>query len=151
MIRKFKDAKGDSAKNLRKIDLTSLKSIISAAEPIDYHVMREFYETFESYGLASNILSCAYGLAESTLMVCCNGENVLNVEKAAFELNEVVVRGKTNIHGADPGFAASSDTQLVVGCGKISADIDQEVIIVNPETRVPVKSGLVSYLYIFFA
>ena len=81
-------------------------------------------------------------------MVCCNGEHVLNVDKAAFEMNEVIVRSKTNIHKSDPNFRATADTQLVVGCGKVGGDIDQEVVIVNPETREPVKTGLVFLIYL---
>lgn len=49
------------------LDLSSLETLISGAEPIKLESVRAFYQTFKACGLQERTFSAAYGLAEVTL------------------------------------------------------------------------------------
>ncbi|MCB0193571.1 MAG: AMP-binding protein [Anaerolineae bacterium] len=57
------------AKNLTGLDLSSLRFLANAAEPILYQSQQLFLETFQPYGFREEALTTGYGLAELTLMV----------------------------------------------------------------------------------
>ncbi len=54
---------------LNKIDLSSLRFVMNAAEPIKVDLFFKFIEKFKKHGLNPNSVFAAYGLAENTLAV----------------------------------------------------------------------------------
>src|SRR5690606_17921948 len=55
------------------VDLSSLKMMTSAAEPVNAQTYTRFFERFEKYGLPRESYQACYGLAENTLGVSCYG------------------------------------------------------------------------------
>lgn len=55
----------DSA--LRDVDLSSMKMMLNAAEPIQPQTYQRFFERFAKYGLQRESFEAGYGLAENTL------------------------------------------------------------------------------------
>lgn len=107
------------------IDLSSVKHIINAAEPIDEESINLFKNTFCPYGLSPNCIFPTYGLAEHTVFVCSGGKQILSVDKSALEMEDKAVVVKNN----------NTDTRItrVVGCGYPS-DQNVDVQIVNTES-----------------
>ena len=54
---------------LQGVDLTSLRALINAGEPISDENHQVFFERFKRYGLRASALATAYGMAENTLAV----------------------------------------------------------------------------------
>lgn len=50
------------------VDLSSMRMIINASEPIREESHKRFYERFSRFGLKKNVLSTMYGMAETTLV-----------------------------------------------------------------------------------
>ncbi|CAK9251168.1 unnamed protein product, partial [Sphagnum jensenii] len=67
------------------LNLTCVKHMINAAEPVDVHAIASFYALFTQYGLARNVIIPTYGLAEHTVFVCSGGRTLLSVNKSALE------------------------------------------------------------------
>jgi acyl-CoA synthetase (AMP-forming)/AMP-acid ligase II len=61
---------------LGQLDLSSLRSAGNGSEPVNPTVLDAFYATFGPRGLRYEAICPAYGLAEATLMVSCNGPSV---------------------------------------------------------------------------
>ncbi len=59
-----------SKESLESCDLSSLKLLLAAAEPVKPDTYTRFLQAFQPYGLRSESFSVAYGLAENTLAVC---------------------------------------------------------------------------------
>jgi acyl-CoA synthetase (AMP-forming)/AMP-acid ligase II len=51
------------------MDLSCVRVIVNGAEPISVRLCRQFLDTLSPYGLASNVMSPSYGLAEAGLSV----------------------------------------------------------------------------------
>ena len=66
---------------LDDLDLSSLKFLMAAAEPIKVDTYRRFVEKFERCGLDRRSYFVAYGLAEFTLAVTNHGRNFLRLNK----------------------------------------------------------------------
>lgn len=106
------------AKEIPDLDLSSVKSVICGAEPINVEVLQQFLRRFSKYGLNPSAIMPAYGLAEGTLLVTgCKDPNappnVLTLSKTALaarqvEIVEPVVGAQDNIDfiscGAPPFF-----------------------------------------------
>jgi acyl-CoA synthetase (AMP-forming)/AMP-acid ligase II len=105
-------------------DLSSLRSVMSAAEPIRQSTMDSFFAAFAGTGLNRDAFFPAYGLAEHTVSVSMGGTAVLRLDKTALESGRAVPAP------AGPG------TVTVVGCGRITK-LDAVVRIVDPATRRP--------------
>lgn len=59
--------------HLQGVDLTSLRALINAGEPISDENHQAFVERFKGYGLRASALATAYGMAENTLAVTQGG------------------------------------------------------------------------------
>lgn len=68
-------------KVLDGLDLSSLKFLMAAAEPIKVDTYRRFVQRFEPCGLDRKSFFVAYGLAEFTLAVTNHGRNFLRLDK----------------------------------------------------------------------
>jgi acyl-CoA synthetase (AMP-forming)/AMP-acid ligase II/acyl carrier protein len=137
VVRKFKEKQS----NGQGIDLSSLKHMINAAEPVDSNAVISFYETFAPYGLPSNVLKPTYGLAEHTVFVCSGGSQILTLSKEALEQGNVQIIGEstsvaTIVSASKQAKQAETSlkTQEIVGCGYPGHENDVVVRIVDPET-----------------
>jgi thioester reductase-like protein len=117
-----------SKESLEACDLSSLRVLMCAAEPVKPDTYRRFLEAFQSYGLKSESFYVAYGLAENTLAVSTGGRNIVSVNKRALSLG--TARMTTEVSEIDGA------TQIV-SCGTPLPGLD--VKIVDPEGHFPLK------------
>ncbi|MGC2768354.1 MAG: AMP-binding protein, partial [Candidatus Acidiferrum sp.] len=111
-----------SKESLEACDLSSLRVLMCAAEPVKPDTYTRFLEAFQCYGLKSESFYVAYGLAENTLAVSLGGRNIVSVNKRALALGTArMTREVSEIGGA---------TQIV-SCGTPLPGLD--VKIVDPE------------------
>jgi acyl-CoA synthetase (AMP-forming)/AMP-acid ligase II len=70
-----------SSKQLEDLDLSSLRVLINASEPVSADTYLRFKARFAPYGLRSQAYIAAYGLAENTLAVTHYGRRIVAVNK----------------------------------------------------------------------
>lgn len=104
------------------LDLSSLRFLMTAAEPVRAQVFRDFKTRFAPYGLDPASYFSAYGLAEFTLAVSNYGRNILRVDSTLLQQGTA----KT----LPPGVPRDAGTELV-SCGRPVGSA--EVRIVDPE------------------
>ena len=126
-----------SRESLEACDLSSLRVLMCAAEPVKADTYTRFLETFEPYGLKAESFYVAYGLAENTLAVSLRGRNIVSVNKRAIALGKA--RLTTEVSEID------SATQIV-SCGTSLADID--VKIVDPEGHFALESDRIGEIWV---
>jgi thioester reductase-like protein len=126
-----------SKENREDCDLSSLRVLMCAAEPVKPDTFTRFLEAFQPYGLKSESFYAAFGLAENTLAVSLGGRNIVSVNKRALALGKA--RMTTEVSEIDGA------TQIV-SCGTPLAGID--VKIVDPEQHVALKPGHIGEIWI---
>jgi thioester reductase-like protein len=126
-----------SKESLEDCDLSSLRVLMCAAEPVKPDTYTRFLEAFQPYGLKSESFIVAYGLAENTLAVSLGGRNIVSVNKRALALGKA--RMTTEVSEID------SATQIV-SCGTPIAGVD--VKIVDPERHFALESGLIGEIWL---
>ncbi len=122
---------------LEGVDLSSLRVLMNAAEPVraDTHV--RFLERFSKYGLRPEAHVVAYGLAENTLAVSHHGKRVLTVNKRQMQ------QRKLHLDNA----AQKNNNQLhLVSCGKPLDGV--HVRIVDPETRAALREREIGEIWL---
>ncbi|TWP50623.1 fatty acyl-AMP ligase [Lentzea tibetensis] len=97
-------------------DLSALRAVMSAAEPIRPSTMDNFFAAFEETGIDRDVFFPAYGLAEHTVSVSMGGRSTLHIDKTALESGKVL---------------PAADGVPYVGCGRITKP-DAVVRIVDP-------------------
>jgi thioester reductase-like protein len=117
-----------SKESLEACDLSSLRVLMCAAEPVKPDTYTRFLEAFQSCGLKSESFYVAYGLAENTLAVSLGGRNIVSVNKRALALG--MARMTTEV--SEIGRATQ-----IVSCGTPLPGLD--VKIVDPEGHFAVK------------
>ena len=126
-----------SKQSLESCDLSSLRVLMCAAEPVKADTFTRFLEAFQPCGLKSESFYVAYGLAENTLAVSSGGRNIVAVNKRALALGKArMITEVSEIDGA---------TQIV-SCGTPLPGLD--VRIVDPEGHFPLKPGRVGEIWI---
>src|ERR1700692_2602475 len=126
-----------SKESLEACDLSSLRVLMCAAEPVKPDTFTRFLEAFQSYGLKSESFYVAYGLAENTLAVSLRGRNIVSVNKRAFALGKA--RMTTEVSEIDGA------TQIV-SCGPSLPGLD--VKIVDPEGHFALKQGRIGEIWV---
>src|ERR1700724_4156350 len=126
-----------SKESLEACDLSSLRVLMCAAEPVKPDTYTRFLEAFQSYGLKSESFYVAYGLAENTLAVSLGGRNIVSVNKRALALG--TARMTTEVSEIDGA------TQIV-SCGTPLPGLD--VKIVDPEGHFPLKPGRTGEIWV---
>src|SRR5216684_1133483 len=117
-----------SKESLEACDLSSIRVLMCAAEPVKPDTYTRFLEAFQCYGLKSESFYVAYGLAENTLAVSLGGRNIVSVNKRALALGMAHMTTEVSeIGGA---------TQIV-SCGAPLPGLD--VKIVDPEGHFALK------------
>ena len=126
-----------SKESLEACDLSSLRVLMCAAEPVKPDTYTRFLEAFQSYGLKSESFYVAYGLAENTLAVSLGGRNIVSVNKHVFALGKARMTTEVSeIAGA---------TQIV-SCGTPLPGLD--VKIVDPEGHFALKPERIGELWV---
>jgi amino acid adenylation domain-containing protein len=121
------------------LDLSSWKLAFNGAEAIHAATLKRFSASFAPYGFSESAFYPCYGLAEATLMVTGGrrgtGPEILSVDAAALETNQVRLAASEGQFGLN----------LVSNGWPFS---DQELLIVNPDSRVPLPAGQVGEIWL---
>src|SRR6202161_41919 len=126
-----------SKENLEACDLSSLRVLMCAAEPVKPDTYTLFLEAFQPYGLRSESFFVAYGLAENTLAVSLGGRNIVSVNKNAIALGKARMTTEVSEIGAATQF---------VRCGTPLPGLT--VKIVDPEKHVALEPGRIGEIWI---
>jgi thioester reductase-like protein len=126
-----------SKDSLEACDLSSLRVLMCAAEPVKPDTYTRFLEAFESYGLKSESFYVAYGLAENTLAVSLGGRNIVSVNKRALTLGKA--RLTTEVSEID-------GSAQIVSCGIPLPGLD--VKIVDPEGHFSLQPERVGEIWV---
>ncbi len=126
-----------SKENLGACDLSSLRVLMCAAEPVKPDTYTRFLEAFQSYGLKSESFHVAYGLAENTLAVSLGGRNIVSVNKRALALGKARMTTEVSEIGA---------ATQIVSCGTSLPGLD--VKIVDPEGHFALKPERIGEIWV---
>ncbi len=120
------------------LDLSHWEVAFNGAEPVRQHTLQRFMQTFAPYGLRRSAIFPCYGMAETTLLVSGQRDALtyLYVDAARLQQNEVRV--------LDEGAPGSKP---LVACGRTDW-LDQEVLVVNPETHEVCPEDVVGEIWI---
>lgn len=124
---------------LAHLDLSSWQVAYNGAEPIRADTLDRFASRFARCGFQRRTLYPCYGMAEATLFVTgglAHAEPItLHVDAAALEVNRIERRE-----------ADAPETRALVGCGR--PWLNERILIVDPETRLPLASDQVGEIWI---
>jgi thioester reductase-like protein len=126
-----------SKEKLESCDLSSLRLLLVAAEPVKPDTYTRFLQAFQPHGLKSESFFVAYGLAENTLAVSLGGRNIISVNKNAVALGKARMTTEVSEIG--------SATQIV-SCGTPLPGVT--VKIVDPERHVALEPGRIGEIWI---
>ena len=126
-----------SKESLEACDLSSLRILMCAAEPVKPDTYIRFLEAFQPYGLKAESFYAAYGLAENTLAVSLGGRNIVSVNKRALALGKA--RMTTEVSEID-------GAKQIVSCGTPLPDLD--VKIVDPEGHFALKPERIGEIWV---
>lgn len=140
---KLTSRKFDSSKYSKdKLDLSSVRHIINAAEPVTEESINSFLTTFVPFGLKEEVMFPTYGLAEHTVFVCSGGKQRLTVSKHSLEVDGLVVE----IDDTNDKLSADVASRMI-GCG-FPSEQNVDVKIVSTETLQAVKEDEVGEIWI---
>jgi thioester reductase-like protein len=126
-----------SKESMEGNDLSSLRVLMCAAEPVKADTFTRFLETFQPYGLKAESFYAAFGLAENTLAVSLGGRTIISVNKRGLALGKA--RMTTEVSEIDAA------TQIV-SCGTPIAGVD--VRIVDPELHNALEPGRIGEIWV---
>lgn len=124
VARKYTEAGAMPARYGTPLDLSSMRHMINAAEPVDHQALQEFCRIFGPYGLRSEIVYPTYGLAEHTVFVCSGGSQVLTVTKASLESGDSIRIVAEDTIASLISSSSSSSGGVASSSGTTSAAID---------------------------
>ncbi|CAB1114142.1 unnamed protein product [Ectocarpus sp. CCAP 1310/34] len=140
-----------------KLDLSCVRHMINAAEPVDTASIDRFYSVFEAHGLKRGVIFPTYGLAEHTVYVCSNGKDRLVVDRVMLETERKVrpvdnklelwaygMDGAGTVGGKDDGVL----TTVVVGCGRPKESDGVDLRIVDTEIHSALPEGNVGEIWV---
>lgn len=126
-----------SSDALAGVNLSSLKFLMTAAEPVKPETYRRFQQAYEPHGLDPNALIVAYGLAEHTLAVSSYGRRSLSLRRTALAEGRAVPTTRVS---------EISDAVHLMSCGRSLGD--NSILIVDPEQRCIRPDGLVGEIWV---
>jgi thioester reductase-like protein len=126
-----------SKESLENCDLSSLKSLMAAAEPIKPGTYTRFLQTFQPYGLKPECFYVGYGLAENTLAVSHVGRNIVSVNKNAIAMGKARMTTEVSEIGA---------ATQIISCGTPLPG--QTVRIVDPEKHLAPPPGHIGEIWV---
>ncbi|MDB4928613.1 MAG: polyketide synthase and peptide synthetase, partial [Myxococcaceae bacterium] len=116
-------------------DLSALRVVMSAAEPVRPETVRAFLDAHAPCGLDPRAFCPAYGLAEHTVGVSVRGRASARLDRAALESDGRVEPARDGAPAVD-----------LVGCGRPSDGVT--VRIVDPDARVERGPGRVGEIWV---
>jgi acyl-CoA synthetase (AMP-forming)/AMP-acid ligase II len=122
----------------QRYDLSHLRVLMSAGEPIHPETVSGFFDAFAASGLKRDAWCPAYGLAEHTVGVTIGGKVQLRADRLALEGPGLF---RAAAEGAKGGAVAT-----LVGCGKPEGDV--QVRIVDPQARTALPAGRVGEIWV---
>ncbi|CAM9492519.1 unnamed protein product [Scytosiphon promiscuus] len=140
-----------------QLDLSCVRHMINAAEPVDTASIDRFYAVFEAHGLKRGVIFPTYGLAEHTVYVCSNGKDRLVVDRVMLETERKIqpVENKLELwaYGMDgAGTLGGKDdgvlTTVMVGCGRPGDSAGVDLRIVDTETLSALPEGNVGEIWV---
>src|SRR6202522_2946488 len=126
-----------SKESLEACDLSSLRVLMCAAEPVKPDTYTRFLEAFQPYGLKSESFYVAFGLAENTLAVSLGGRNIVSVNKRALALGKARMTTEVSEIGG---------ATKIVSCGTPLPIVD--IKIVDPERHVALEPGRIGEIWL---
>ncbi len=127
-VKKIKDDKKSD------LDLSSLRFVINAAEPIRKDTLDNFIEEFRVCGFGRDVFKPTYGLAEATLYVCSDNKiNYRTISREKYEKNIIDDKGV-------------SDQCTLIGVGDSFNGFD--VVVVDPDSNRRCPPDVVGELWI---
>src|SRR5580658_553792 len=126
-----------SKESLETCDLSSLRLLMVAAEPVKPDTYTRFLQAFQPHGLRSESFFVAYGLAENTLAVSLRGRNIISVNKNAVALGKARMTTEVSEIGA---------ATQIVSCGTPLPGLT--VKIVDPEKHIALEPGRIGEIWI---
>jgi len=121
-----------------QLDLSSVRHVINAAEPVTEDSIEEFYKAFRNLGFGDVIVP-TYGLAEHTVFVCSGGTQRIVLSKLELERDGIVILRDASDH--------SGGSSRLIGCGFPSHQ-GVDVRIVNLEKMIEVVEDTVGEIWI---
>jgi thioester reductase-like protein len=122
---------------LNDVDLSSVRVMMNASEPVRADTYRRFQERFGPYGLRPESHVVAYGLAENTLAVTERGRRMVTVDKRSLQ------KGKLQLDDGDRGDASQL---TLVSCGRPLDGI--RVRIVDPVSKTLLGSRKIGEIWL---
>ena len=122
---KYRTIHENDARNA--IDLSSVRHIINAAEPVTETSINTFSNKFAKYGMRKDAMFPTYGLAEHTVFVCSGGKQRLSISKHALETYGIVKEVDDSVD------SKKNDLTRLIGCGFPSKQ-NVDVQIVNTDS-----------------
>ena len=119
-------------------DLSSLRVLLNAAEPVRVDTARRFLDAFSVSGIREDAYFPTYGLAEHTVGVTLGGKRRESFARGPLERERRVVP----VGDALP----ASERLALMGCGVAPDDVD--IRIVDPDTRRECPPGSVGEIWI---
>ncbi len=126
-----------SKESLEACDLSSLRVLMCAAEPVRPDTFTRFLEAFQPCGLKSESFYAAFGLAENTLAVSMGGRSIVSVNKRALALGKVRMTSQVS--------EIDTATQIV-SCGTPLAGI--AVKIVDAEQHLALEADQIGEIWV---
>ena len=124
---------------LAQLDLSSLRAAGNGSEPVNPLVVEAFHRTFGPQGFRREAMCPAYGLAEATLMMSCNGPST-SPHAGTFGA-EALGEGRV-VETSDN----STLTRRVTSCGPALGNINIEIV--DPMTCLRSPAGGVGEIWI---
>lgn len=161
MARKFRELEA-SGKADKDLDLSSLVTVLSAAEPITCEDLRAFFDAFRPHGFNPDAVSLGIGMAEHTLdIIGGRRPSVIYVKRAALEENQVEIVAVEYVDQAlnkKPISVSLEGTAAIVSVGQINPGkhlnvnhkIGAEPIIckvVDPVTKEELPDGQIGEMW----
>ncbi|HZI14401.1 MAG TPA: fatty acyl-AMP ligase, partial [Myxococcus sp.] len=121
------------------LDLSTWDVAFNGAEPVRAETMERFARAFAVSGFRKQAFYPCYGLAEATLIASGGRKAALPVERAY--LREPLQQGQ-----AEPVEAGADGATVLVGCGQ--GVLEQELLVVDPESRLPAPEGRLGEIWL---
>lgn len=123
-------------KVFENLSLSSLKFLMTAAEPINTKVYADFLNKFKTYGLQPKSFFAAYGLAEFTLAVTNYGRDHYYFNSKLIKENKVEIVS-----------AEDSDSVSLMSCGKALGETKIKIVDISQSPK-EVEDGNVGEIWI---
>jgi thioester reductase-like protein len=123
---------------LAKLDLSTLRFLMTAAEPVNPKIYKAFLEKFKPYGLEPKSFFAAYGLAEFSLAVSNYGTKIHSFDSQLLKKNKVKAVQQSR--------AENGVTELI-SCGRPLRDTEVKIVDISSELK-EVPQGRVGEIWL---